>query len=79
MGSDGIDDAEAVETRIYQRNGQVVVEGAEGSKVTLYDAAGRLLSTKTDEYDQLHFDVPASGAYLIKIGRHAPRKVVVIK
>ena len=79
LGSDGIDDTEAVEARIYQHNGQVVVEGAEGSKVTLYDAVGRLLSTKTDEYDLLRFDVPASGAYLIKIGRHAPRKVVVIK
>ena len=36
-------------------------------------------ATKQDYGTPLHFDVPASGTYMIKIGNHPARKVVVIK
>lgn len=65
--------------KVYSIRGQIVVEGAEGNTVRLYDVNGRLLATKRDEYLPLHFDVPASGTYLIKNGNHQARKVVVIR
>ena len=68
-----------IDAKVYSCDGRIVVEGADGNSVTLYDIAGRILATRRDEQAPLRFDVPASGAYIIKIGHLAPRKVVVIK
>lgn len=75
----GVDEAEAINVKIYTSRQQIVVEGADGNTVWLYDVNGRVLATKQDEYVPLRFDVPASGAYLVKIGNHPARKVVVIR
>ena len=74
-----ITDVEALQAKIYQRNGQVVVEGAEGNKVAFYDVNGRVLATKQDNDMPLYFDVPVAGTYIIKIGNYPARKVVVIR
>ena len=58
---------------------QIVVEGAEQQRVTLYDVTGRMLATKQSDYSTLHFDAPASGAYLIKVGNYPARKIVVVR
>ncbi len=76
---EAIDDINAIDPIIYSRGGQIVVDGAEGNTVWLYDMSGRVLATKQDDYTPLEFDVPASGAYLIKIGRYPARKIVVIR
>ena len=78
-GQDGIDEVDAINAKIYQRDGQIVVEGAESNTVWLYDVNGRILATKQDDYAPLHFDVPVSGTYLVKIGNHPARRVVVIR
>lgn len=75
----GMDDVESVNAKIYLSNGQIVVEGGNGNTVWLYDAVGRLLATKQDTYTSLRFDVPATGAYLVKIGNHPAHRVVVIR
>lgn len=75
----GIDDVEAISARIYTSKGQIVVDGADGNTVWLYDVNGRLLATKQDDYIPLRFDAPASGTYMIKIGNYPARKVVVIR
>jgi len=76
---EGIDGVETINAKVYARNGQIVVDGAEGNTVWLYDVSGRVLATKQDDYTPLQFDVPASGAYLIKIGRYPARRIVVIR
>ena len=76
---EGIDGVEALNAKVYSSQGQIVVEGAEGNMVTLYDVNGRVLATKQDEYAPLRFDSPVSGTYMIKIGNHPARKVVVIR
>lgn len=75
----GVDELDAISAKVYTSRGQIVVDGAEGNTVWLYDVNGRLLATKQDEYSPLHFDVPASGAYMVKIGSHPARKVIVIR
>lgn len=75
----GIDNVETINAKIYQRNGQVVVEGAEGNTVTLYDVNGRVLATKQDEHMPICFDAPVTGTYMIKIGNYPARKVVVVR
>lgn len=76
---EGIGDTEAVNAKVYSHGGQIVVEGAEGHAVSLYDINGRLLVTRQDEFVPLHFDVPASGTYMLRIGDLRTRKVVVIR
>ena len=75
----GVNEVDVINAKIYTDNGQIVVAGAEGNTVWLYDVTGRILATQEDDYSQLRFDAPASGPYLVKIGNHPARKVVVIK
>ena len=77
--NDGIADVETLNAKVYSSQGQIVVEGADGNTVWLYDVNGRVLATKHDEYTPLRFDVSVSGSYMIKIGNHAARKVVVLR
>ena len=64
---------------IRSQDGQIVVENSNDNTVTLYDANGRILATKQDHGTTLSFDVLTSGTYLVKIGNHPARKVVVIR
>ncbi|MBO4308051.1 MAG: leucine-rich repeat domain-containing protein [Bacteroidales bacterium] len=75
----GVDEVDAISAKIYSSNGRIVVDGAQGNPVWLFDVNGRVLATKQDEYSLLRFDVPASGVYMVKIGNHSARKVVVIR
>ena len=77
--NEGIADVETLNAKVYSSQGQIVVEGADGNTVWLYDVNGRVLATKHDEYTPLRFDVSVSGSYMIKIGNHAARKVVVLR
>ena len=65
--------------KVYTSQRQIVVEGADGNMVTLYDVNGRVLATKQDDYSLLRFDTPASGTYMIKVGTLPARKVVVVR
>lgn len=76
---EGIGDVNGLTAKVYSNHGQIVVEGADGNTVTLYDVTGRVLATKQDRYVPLRFDAPASGTYLIKIGNYPARRVVVIR
>lgn len=76
---ENIDGMDAVNAKIYQRNGQVVVEGAEMHTIILYDALGRMMAIKQNEGDTVRFDIPATGLYLIKIGAAQAHRIVVVK
>lgn len=76
---EGVDNVDVLNAKVYSNNGQIVVDGAEGNTVWLYDATGRILVTKQDYGTPLRFDILASGTYMIKIGNYPTRKVVVIK
>lgn len=75
----GVDEVETINVKIYTSNGQIVVDGSDGNQVWLYDINGRLIATRKDNHSPLRFDIPSSGAYLVKIGNYHSRKVVVIK
>ncbi len=76
---EGIGSVDGMDAKVNCDRGRIVVEGAEGNALTLFDINGRLLERKTESGERRTFDVPASGAYLIKIGNHPARKVVVIR
>lgn len=77
--TDGVSIANMLNAKVYSTQGQVVVEGAEGRQVTLYDAVGRVLATRRDEGLPVRFDAPATGTYLVKVGGAPARRIVVVR
>ena len=76
-------DGDALFHHVYADGGRIVVAGAEGERVCLYDITGRLLATQQDAGvhggTPLRFDVPSVGVYLIHIGNAEVRKVAVVR
>lgn len=77
--SEGIYGVEAIDAKIFQRSRQIVVEGANGNTVMLFDINGRMIASKRDYGATISFDVPATGIYMIKIGSYPVHKIVVIR
>ncbi len=77
--TDGIGNIDMLNAKVYSSQGQIVVEGAEGHPVTIYDVTGRVLATKRVDYTLLRFDIPAVGTYLVKVGAAPARRIVVVK
>ncbi|MBO4655824.1 MAG: leucine-rich repeat domain-containing protein [Bacteroidales bacterium] len=76
----GVNDAEVLDVKVYASNGQIVIEGAEGNSVMLFDISGRQLEAIRQTYDHVvRFNVPVSGTYIVKIGNYTARKIVVIR
>ena len=66
---DGIEDAEVMGYRLWVMDDRIVVEGAEGETIRVFDITGRSIRNNS---------LPA-GVYLVKIGDCPARKIVVIK
>ena len=85
----GIPEVETVDAKIYQRDGRIVVESGDGEplgEVRVFDVMGRNVAAgdaashvSTDGANRTTFEVPASGAYIVKIGNRTARKIVVIR
>ena len=78
----GIDAVATTNVRLYQRDGQIVVEDADGGmlpEVAVYDAVGRMVNNYETRNSKFEIDVPASGVYLVKIGDRPARRIVVIR
>ena len=77
---EGIDPTDATSVTLYASAGRIVVEGAEGLPVRMYDMSGRMIySGRPVSGTPLSLPVPSSGAYLVKIGDFAARKIVVVR
>jgi M6 family metalloprotease-like protein len=75
LGTEGIDDLEVMGYRLWVTDGRIMVEGAEGETVRVYDMVGRLTQTFKHSSNQA---IP-NGVYLVKVGDRPARKVVVIR
>lgn len=78
-GTVGIMDAVDNDIVVYSNDGYIVVDGCEGEVVTLYDLNGRQLVVQANGLRPARLAVPASGAYIVKVGNKPARKVVVIR
>ena len=77
---EGIDGAAMIDVKIYQQDGSIVVDGAEGYPVSLFDAIGRKIeSIEVAPAIPVKLKTTSSGVYLVKIGMLPARRVVVIK
>lgn len=63
--------------RIYNRDGQVAVRGAEGEMVCVYDLAGRRVAAVRANAAEVLVSVPVRGICLVRVGSKPAQKVVV--
>ena len=68
-GTVGIDDVEMEGVLITSQNGNITVEGCDNCEVSIFDMQGRQVSSN---------GLP-SGVYIVKVGNHLVRKVVVTR
>ena len=68
-GTEGISEVEANGLRIHAEEGRIVVEGAEGMEVKVYDVKGIQVANR---------DLPP-GVYMVHIGNFQAKKVVIVK
>ena len=80
LNTTGIGDADYEGITLYVRDGHIVVEGAEGEEVQLYDMEGRLLwsSIPTGELNTKHLTLN-TGTYLVRVGNRPAQKIIVIQ
>ncbi|MBO4282349.1 MAG: leucine-rich repeat domain-containing protein [Bacteroidales bacterium] len=73
----GIGEPESTEVpvRITSRDGRIIVEGAEGETVQVFDMAGRLAQT----FRHSSVQALATGVYIVKVGNRPAKKVVVVR
>ena len=74
---EGISELSALNVKIYQQEGYVVIEGAEEHYVEVYDVAGRRLESATGY--PVKVPVPTSGLYLVKVDGFPARRIVVVR
>ena len=65
----GITDVSADNVNVYVRDGRIVVEGAEGREVQIYDMLGRTVDNHA----------LSAGIYMVRVGDLPVRKVVVLR
>ena len=85
QNTQSIDEIEENGVTVYAYDGRIVVEGAEGMEVRVYDMMGRMVAQSSGTYAPAltgtpsKFRVPTSGVYMVKIGNMPAQRVVVLK
>ncbi|MBQ0016508.1 MAG: hypothetical protein KBT04_05950 [Bacteroidales bacterium] len=74
----GIDDIVAEQYDIHVKDKDIVVRGAESSKVRIFDMVGRLVCNGICT-EESHFTMPHTGVYMVQVGRSKAHRVVVMK
>ena len=72
----GIGDIDLAEIMIYSTNGRIVVQGAEGKEMRVFDITGREVVKATRDGET---PVLPTGVYLVKVGTLLTRKVAVMR
>ena len=65
--------------QVYASHDVIVVENAEGNRVRIFDAVGRILCSEGSVTESLRFQVPVSGVYMVQVGDYPARRLVIVK
>lgn len=55
----------------------VVIDGANGMEIEVYDASGRMVSSAYAAGDRVRIALPAAGVYVVRVGKTGAKKVTV--
>ncbi len=76
----GIDDvANTDNIRIFSKYNRIIIDGLNGQDVTIYTIDGRTIASLPRATEHVAIPVTTVGVYIVKIGEHSARKVVVIR
>ncbi len=70
----GIDDINPNVCTVYSQGKKIIIETDKSDEITIYNVCGK----KIDSGRKKTFRVPTTGTYLVKIGNHPARKIVVL-
>lgn len=70
----GIDDINPNVCTVYSQGKKIIIETDKSDEITIYNVCGK----KIDSGRKKSFRVPSTGTYLVKIGNHPARKIVVL-
>lgn len=74
-----VEDVEAIPVKVFVAGGRLVIEGAQaGEVVRVYDVQGRQMFDFPVQGERTEAMLPPTGAYLVRIGNRAARKVLII-
>ncbi|MDO4218248.1 MAG: DUF6383 domain-containing protein, partial [Bacteroidales bacterium] len=65
--------------QIYAHHDVIVVENANGNRIRIFDAVGRILATQMVASSTFQYQVPSSGVYLIQVGNYPARKLTIVR
>ncbi len=75
----GIEDADMNDVTIYSTDSKIVVRGAEGNTVYVFDVNGRLVSNMANATETVEFRMANTGVYLVKVGAAPAKRVLVVR
>lgn len=73
----GIDDAVRSAVTVAAQGLDVVVGGATGQRIRIFDVMGRLVAARNEATEEQHFHLATAGVYLVQVGDGAAQRVVV--
>ena len=73
----GIDDIESPAISITTQDNNIIVSGASGKSVAIFDMLGRRVSLVTKADEKQSFSVPTAGVYLVCVEGTPAQKAVV--
>ena len=77
--TEGIANVWPSNVQLFTRDNNIIVRGMQGLPVRLFDVQGRTIRPTTLSADNAVFSVPASGVYMIQVGRYPARKVSLLR
>ena len=78
-GSNGIEDADMANVNVYSADSRIIVNGAEGRDINVYDLNGRTVSSMRCAGENAEFRMAHTGVYLVKVGNAAAKRVLVVR
>ena len=75
----GIGDVDAASVTIATEGTRILVSGAAGAAIDVYDAVGRRVRHMDAVAEKVEIDVLTSGIYLVRVGNAPARRVAVVR
>ena len=77
--TEGINDVETSRWWLKSERGALIVEGAAGRTIKVYNMWGQLLHTYSQALNKVRFEIPAAGTYVVSVDDGPAKKIVGIE
>ena len=79
VANNGIEDADMANVTVYGAESRIVVRGAEGKDVYVFDLNGRMVASQLNAAAATEFRMASTGVYLVKVGNAPAKRVLVVR